>query len=101
MEFSYVCLVVDRTCHVDVNSTRKAIILVGQNAIPHVEAEKFLVIVFDVPKDPLHFNANHNSSNMLRVNIITPDEKTSISDSEEVNPILYGFFRSCGNLLSS
>jgi len=75
-----------------------AIILIDQFEIPLVKAEKVLVVVFDAPKDPLHFSANQTHSNALLVNIITPSEKASISDSEEVNPMLYGFFRCRGNL---
>ena len=103
MEFSHECRVIDNTCHGDVKShglTSKypAIILIDQFEIPLVKAEKVLVVVFDAPKDPLHFSANQTHSNALLVNIITPSEKASISDSEEVNPMLYGFFRCRGNL---
>ena len=75
-------------------------IFIGQTEISTIEAEKFLVVVYDGPRNPLRFSSNRTRSSVLHVHIITPGEKASVPDSEEVNPILYGFFRSCGNLFS-
>lgn len=107
VQLSYTCSVISPSGHINVNEcTHKvltdehsAVIFVGQTEIPPIEADKFLVVVFDAPRNLVHFTSNHNQSGALIINIITPDEKASIPDSEEVNPILYGFFRSCGNFL--
>lgn len=103
MEFSHECCVIYDTCNLNIKcqsltSKYSAMILIDHFEIPPIKAEKVLVVVFDAPKDSLHFSTNQTHSNALLVNIVTPNEKACISDSQEVNPMLYSFFRRHGNL---